>query len=794
MSTRACVLAELLAVVISTASLAAHAEEPLRLKLATALALPRRAAYEALIVEVSVNRQKRGEFTVHRDESGEYYVRPVELQALGLAGRAAAHRIVLIDGEDWVSLRSLGPQKVELDEPRLALEIEFPAPALQKSTYDFTPRRPGGPQGPREPGAFLNYRLSASDGSGAEPFKVGLANELAVRVGDTLVRNETVVVNGAGSTRGLRYATQIVHDRPAEQQRLVIGDHTAASGELGSTLAVGGVSFSKLYQLTPHFVRQPLAGYAGAVSTPSQVEVRMGGVPVFREQVPAGPFELRNLQQFAGARDVEIVVRDALGREQMIGFPYYFADQALREGLHEYSYSAGALREDLGVRSNHYGAGVLSGVHRYGLSDRVTLGVRGEAAAGLRNFGPTALYRDNRFGAFSAGLSGSRHDGRSGQATSFGHVYQTPRFGLRSNARRYSDDYAVAQDLVAPSGLKAEYGLGGSLALGGAGSVFLDRTITKRRASALTPDSAATRLSYTYSMGRRGSLFVTLARVHAERAETQAFIGLLVTLDRAKTLHLSARHEGSRGEAYGAQLASAVPVGEGLGYRLGYDGVAGEDAREIHGFMQYNARAASLTLDAAAARNSGAGAERYEVAVAGAATWAGGRLGLTRQIEDSFVAVQLAAPLEGVRVYSNNQEVGRTDRGGRLIVPNVGSFQETQIAIDESDVPLDHMIGAMRRVVVPAYRSGSLLHFDVRRLRAVEGVLLVRSRQGLRPAENALVQIGEQQVMTGRGGRYYIEDLPPGRHQARLGDCRFFIVVPDSNEPVATLPEVIACE
>lgn len=791
MSKRACALANFLAIAVSAVSLAAYAAEPLRLKLATSLALPRYLAYEAMIVEVSVNRQKRGEFTVYRDESGDYYVRPADLRALGLAERAAAPQTVAIEGESFVPLRALGPQRVALDEARLALEIEFAPPALKKSTYDLTLRRPNPPQEPREPGAFLNYRLAMSDGSGTEPLKLGLANELAVRVNGVLVRNETVVVSSEGSTRGLRYATQVVHDRPAEQQRWIAGDHTAVSGELGSTLPVGGISLSKLYHLTPHFIRQPLAGYAGAASTPSQVEVRMGGVPVFREQVPAGPFELKNLQQFAGARDVEIVVRDALGREHSIGFPYYFADQALREGLHEYSYSAGWLRRDLGVRSNDYGAGLISGVHRYGLSDRVTLGLRGEAAPGLRNFGPTALYRDDRLGVLSAGLAGSRRDGRNGSATSFGHVYQTRLFGLRSNWRRYSEDYAVAQDLVAPSGLKAEYGIGGSLMLGGAGSIFLDRTITNRHPSApIAHDSTATRLGYTYSMGRQGSLFATLARVREAQPDTQVFVGLLLTLDRTKTAHLSARR-GQDDTVFGAQLSSAVPAGEGLGYRFGYDGIGGaQGPREYHGFMQYNARAASLTLDAAAARNAGAGADRYEVALAGAATWAGGRFGLTRHIEDSFVAVQLAAPLEGVRVYSNNQEVGRTDREGRLIVPNVGSFHETQIAIDEADVPLDHSIGSMRRVVAPAWRSGSLLYFDVRRMRAVEGTIFLKGK----PAEHALVRIGGQETMTGRDGRYYLEDLAPGRHEGRIGVCRFFIDVPKSIEAVTTLPKVVACE
>ena len=792
MSSRGCAHPDLL-LALALAVAAPAAAEPLGLKLATELA-PARAEFEALIVTVSVNRQPRGEFTLHRDPGGDYYARPADLAALGLADSGIAGRRQRIEGEELVSLRSLGALSFAFDEAQLALEITFPTPRLQSRTYDLAPRRPAQPTGAREDAAFVNYRLSAADQSGGEPLRLGLANELAVRRGDFLLRNESALINSAGATRGVRYATQLVYDRLQDQQRLIVGDHTAASGELGSTLALGGISFSKLYQMTPYFIRQPLAGFAGAVSTPSQVELRVGGAPVFREQVAPGPYEIRNVQSLVGARDVEVVVRDALGREQVVGFPYYFADQALRAGLHEYSYSLGALHENIGASNADYGAGVLSAFHRYGISDRVTLGLRGEAARRLWNFGPTALYRDDRLGAFSAGLAASGNEGRSGAAVALGHVYQAGRFGTHANARRYSDGYATAQDLLAPANLRAEYGAGGSLGVPGWGSIYLDYTVTQRRESTGLPTSRVASLGYNRGIGAGSSIYATLTRTSEARQETQLFVGLLISLDRTTTLHLGARSQTGRDESYGAQLAAAVPPGEGLGYRVGYDGTASGDTSQANAYLQYNTRSASYVLDTGAARQPGMRSDRAEVAVAGAAAYAGGRWGATRQIEDSFVAVQLAAPLAGVRVYSNNQEVGRTDDEGRLLVPRVGSFYETQIAIEEKDVPLEYSIGELRRVVAPPYRSGSLLAFDVRRLHAVEGVLNVRD--GVR-AENQRFTLNGEERFTGRDGRYYIDDLPAGSYDAVLHsdgrDCRFTLRIP---EPVAALTELpeVTCE
>jgi len=793
-------VAGLLALALAGVMPAARATEPLLLRMAAELG-SLDAPYESLIVEVSVNRRSRGDFTVYRDRTGDYYFKAADVAALGL-WRPDAGRSVRIEGESFVSLRSLEPTGVSFDEARLVLDIAFPAPRLQNQIYDLAPRRPRGVLEPHEPAAFVNYRLSASDDRSPEPSRLGLANEAVVRIGDAMLRNESALIRTGGSTRVARYATQLVYDRREEQQRLTVGDHTATSGELGSTLAVGGIGFSKLYQMTPYFIRQPLAGFAGTVSTPSQVEVRLGGVPVFREQVEPGPFEVKNLQNFHGARDVEVVVRDALGREQVIGYPYYFADQALRAGLHEYSYSLGALHEEIGTANGHYGAGVMTALHRYGVSDRVTLGLRGELARDLGNVGPTAVYRNDRLGATSAGVSFSRREGRGGAAGSLAHVYQARHFELHGAARGFSEGYAAAQDLLAPSGLRSEYGLGGSVTAPGWGSLFIDRTVTRRWQPAELPASTLTRVGYNYSFGSRASLFATLSRAHTPAPDAQVFVGLLISFDRTTTLNLNARQRDGFGESYGAQLAGAVPTGEGFGYRVGYDGASSGDASQVNAYAQYNGRSASVTLDAVAARNGDTRADRYEAALLGAVTYAGGRLGLTRQIDDSFVAVQLAAPLEGVRVYSNNQEVGRTDREGRLLVPQVGSFYETQITIDERDVPLDHTIGDLRRVVAPAYRSGSLLGFDVRKLRAVEGVLLVRSEEGPRPAANAQVTLLRdgrvEEFSTGRDGRFYIEDLAPGRYEARLQsgarECRFALTVPASNEPILSLPGVTACD
>jgi outer membrane usher protein len=762
------------------------------------------AGYEPLILDLTVNQQRRGEFTLFRDDDGEFYVKLDDLPALGLTESAARGQVLRVGSVAIVPLRSLGPQDLRFDEKRLVLELTLAPGLLLKKEFDLAPRRPEKAAEPRDSSAFVNYRVSAAGDDSSAPLRLAVATELALRSGPFLLRHESMLRRENGNVRGVRFATQLVHDARETQQRFILGDHTATSGELGSTLAVGGLSFAKAYQLAPYMIRQPLAGFAGTVSTPSQVEVRVAGATVFREQVGPGPFELRNIAQFGGARDVEVVVRDALGREQSLGFPYYFSDQSLRAGLHDYNYSVGALRQDLGVRSNRYGPLVLSASHRYGLSDRLTVGVRGEAAPGLWNLGPSLLYRDDRFGVFSASVAASEHDGRRGLASSFGYLYQSPRVSLRALGRRYSDGYAIAQDRVAPSMLRAEHGAGATFTQPGWGALSIDRTVTERRsgATAVVPDGTVTRVGYSHSLGASGSLFTSFSRLGGTRRSSEFFVGVLITLDRTQSLNLSSRRDPNGSATHSAQLVKAVPLGEGFGYRVRAETTRPGGGERVAPFVQYNARTASYTLDGEAVSSSSAGAKRLEAAVAGALTRVGGQWDATRQISDSFVAVQLGAPVPGVRVYSNNQEIGRTDATGRLVVPHVGSYYETQIAIDEKDVPLEYTIGELRRLIAPAFRSGSQVAFDVRRLRAVEGLIRVPARGARVPADSLTgqLQAGAQTIefTTARDGRYYIENLPPGRYDATLAfegkECRITLNVPESTASIAELPPVNACE
>ena len=99
-------------------------------------------------------------------------------------------------------------------------------------------------------------------------------------------------------------------------------------------------------------MRFPTQSLTGSVALPSDMEVYLDGQRIRTERLRPGEFELRDILAYGGARNVQVVLRDAFGRVEQLNYSLYFTDQPLQPGLHEYSYNFGAMRRQFGLQSN----------------------------------------------------------------------------------------------------------------------------------------------------------------------------------------------------------------------------------------------------------------------------------------------------------------------------------------------------------------------------------------------------------------------------------------------------------
>jgi len=100
-----------------------------------------------------------------------------------------------------------------------------------------------------------------------------------------------------------------------------------------------------------------------------------------------------------GAGQLQVVVTDALGRQQVLTQPYYSGTALLRPDLAEYSFELGSIREDYGHRSFAYGDMLGVASYRRGVTDTLTAGARAEAQA-------NGIYALGADAAWQAGVAG----------------------------------------------------------------------------------------------------------------------------------------------------------------------------------------------------------------------------------------------------------------------------------------------------------------------------------------------------------------------------------------------------
>ena len=89
----------------------------------------------------------------------------------------------------------------------------------------------------------------------------------------------------------------------------------------------------------------------------------------------------------SGAGEATVVTTDALGRQVSTSVPFYVSNTLLREGLSDFDFTLGALRNNYGIKNADYGAGAVSAIYRYGLTHWLTLSAHTEDRQGLTNAG-----------------------------------------------------------------------------------------------------------------------------------------------------------------------------------------------------------------------------------------------------------------------------------------------------------------------------------------------------------------------------------------------------------------------
>ena len=733
---------------------------------------------EELLLQVDVNAQGLADTVlVLRGVDGRIAVPVDSLDRWRLRRPDVAPRFS--NGAPYYPLDAIPGVTYAYDAAKQRLTITAPAQAFTDTRFANAAERYPAPTAPQV-GGFLNYNLFGSHASGesqyAGQFEAGLFTPYGVLVAGLLAQNS------ADATSAIRLDTTWTSDFPQRLTTLRIGDAVNVPGAWGRAVRFGGVQYSTNFATQPGYITFPAIAANGQAALPSTVDVFVNNALVAQRPVPPGPFSITNIPTVNGSGNVQLVVRDLFGREQIISQPFYASVNVLKAGLEDYSYEAGFERNNFGVESFDYGRAVASATYRRGITDQLTGEVRGEFARDLAAAGIAANYLITDIGVVSATAAASGGGGAgTGALGGVGFQRQTGQLSVALQAQWTSAAFReIGATPENPLPLRQwSASLGYQLErLGSAGITYVAQDFRTK------PNIHV--LSVGYSVGLGPWAFLSLSAAKTFGTGGNIALGASVTVPLGERTLAAASYNGTRSSTQGNTsdtsftLQRSVPAGEGYGYRI----IAHTDG-EIQASGTWQNNVGTYTADVS--RFQGANAAR--LSVAGGIGYVGGHAFLSRQITDSFGVVRVA-DYPDVGVLQDNQPVGRTNADGYAVLPQLRAYDVNRVSIDEHDLPLDAQVDKLKMEAVPYYRSGLLLDFPVRRSHGA--TLRIRLDDGAPIPSGAIVQVTgrDEDFPVGLDGEAYVTGLEEHNHLRATWkgkSCEFDAAFPRSPDPLPSL-------
>ena len=651
-------------------------------------------------LEVRLNGQQLSEPTLAmQGPDGTVYVRMDQLREWRF--RLEGLPTVELEGLAYVSLSKLHDVTFTVDPQSYVLIIDADPGRLQPTRISFRSDETG-PMTRSSAGGFLNYGLvaqhAAEANSASAVFELGAFSSLGTG---------TATFVGHRSNAGLkltRLETGWTFDDVSRMRSVRVGDGFTQGGIGSGPMRFGGLQFARSFDVQPGFVTLPLPSLSGSAALPSVVDVYVNDVLQGRYDAPPGPLQLVDVPVVTGGGEVQLIVRDLLGRETIIRESYYAAPLLLRKGLHDYSYETGFLRQGFGQQSAAYGPLFLSGTHRYGFSDRLTAEGHFELSGDVQTGGVGAGFVWPGVGLVTAGLAASRSPQGVGTLARFGFERRTNPFSVGVVMEFVSSSFtniasSGRQDRPSTS-LQAFAGM--PLPFGSAGISYV------RRASQLGPDIDIVQANSSIRLGRHWSLNIATRRSFGNRAETAAEIFLALALGERSNASAGVSLEHSHA-SFLLNLQRNAPQGEGLGYRAA--AATGKRSR-VDGAIDLKTSSGAYSAELSWVD----GDLGTRIVVDGSLGLVDGRLFASRRLDQSFAIVRVG-DFPNVRIYADNQLVGRTARNGIAIVPSLRAFESNPLRIELADLPFEAYVAGPDRMVRPYRRSGVSVDFGARRSR-----------------------------------------------------------------------------
>ncbi len=666
---------------------------------------------EILLLEVIINGQttgKIGEFTLR---NGWLAARADELRDLGF--RVPETRASQTGG--LVGLRDLPGLYWTLDMKNQVLRVTATDSALLPALLQ--PNKSVGEESRRViesgTGMTLNYDVlntfASGQAGGTGSFDMRAFSPRGI-VSSGWLAYAGASSAGSGANSAVRLDSAYSFADVNTLRRYVVGDFITGGLSWTRPVHLGGVQLRSDFSMRPDLITFPMPAISGSAAVPSTVSILADGSQVLSNPVAAGPFQIAQLPVVSGAGTISMTVTNALGQQVNLTQPFYASSSMLAQGLHTFAVQSGWVRNNWGSVSNDYGKIAGAGLFRAGLTPKFTMEASAETTPGTTMAGAGGVVQIGNLGVLNFAMAGSGGGGQAGAQVAAGAQRIGRLFSIGASAilgtRNYRDIAAMNEGGIPRKQLSGFI----SATLGSLGSAgFAYAGVDQDPGPGIIPFNAIT-VEHSRIVSANYSIVVHHMAIYAaeftDLSSTTGSgglqVGLTIPFGRRSSVDISASSDGN------LQMQvqkSAAEIGQ-----WGYNGyVSTGNTNHQFGEMQYMSPIGLFT--AGADQSNGLTTLRMESQ--GALSVVDHGFFPSNEIYDSFALVD-TSPMPHVHVLQENRDVGETNSSGRLLVPDMRSFDLNRIAIKATDIPADVTLDVATRVMRPQDRSGVVVKFPVK--------------------------------------------------------------------------------
>jgi outer membrane usher protein len=731
--------------------------------------------------ETKINQKLVGDGRFLKRPGGSLYVHEADLTSWRLRPSNAAE--FKFEGQTWLLMSALLGVDYKINEAKQAIEIEASARAFLPSTLVTETNGYSRPT-VASLGGFANYDLLASGANGLQQlngtFDVNMFGAYGTLSSSFVGQN--LLSQPRQASRLIRQDTVWSRDWSDEMVNVQVGDTQGRGGLWGRPVYFGGVRWGRNFAAQPGFVSTPTPLLAGEAVLPSTVDLYIDGVARKSLNVPSGPFSLGDFPQITGQGEAKLIVRDSLGREQIITAPYAATGALLKEGVVDYSFDAGFIRKNYGLNSNDYGNFMAAATLRKGWNELFTVEGRGEFLRGQQSVGVGGSVLTG-LGVTTAAVVTSHSAIGAGtlRMLSLDKQGLKVNFGLRGQASS-ANFLQIGGGSVAGASRTFSANLGWQLKGGNTlGASYAQRETLNQ------PVNKVASLNYGTQLGAGLSMNVSLlATLSAPKSNSLMFFLVKPINDKGGSAMLSGNVHNQRIEQPTLQLQQTAWRNGDLGYRALL--VGGNSQRKEAG-VTLRSQQAIYSADASHIQS----VTNYRVGMQGGVAMLEGQTFPTQRINDSFALVHVPG-YPNLDVSSNNQVIARTNSKGDALLPDLFSYRGNTVGIDSLALPMDAQLASSQLTLVPYFRSGLATTFAIKRSRSAVLTLMLDDGKPAPVGMSVKIEGAAETFTVGMRGEVFVSEFVGSTVQAEwLGKTCRFNYSPPENANTMVYADPIVC-